>query len=121
MISAAELEIQRKLTMAFVNADPETIVLTRREKVEDGAGGFTLQDSPPEQQTVRMVPQSDKVPVSSTLDGERKRPEFIIVAMPLADIRRYDTFDFRGTTYQVSHVHDCPEYEFKADVVTYVG
>lgn len=119
MISAVELGIMTAQTKAFIDADYEDIVIEPREtKTSDGAGGWTMVSGPDLAPVrVRLIPQSDKVPEQSSLEGRRKAPEFVLVALPGADIQRYDRFNWRGNTWEIAQVHDKPEYELKGDVV----
>lgn len=123
MIPTAERKIMERQTLAFVLADAEEITIAPREgRISDGAGGWVAQQGAPMLPlTVRLIPQSDKVPEAVALEGRRPIPEYILMAMPGVNIERYDTFEWRGRTWQVSHVHDKPEYEFKADVVIHNG
>jgi hypothetical protein len=119
---SAELALQITMTEAFILADAVEIQLLRREKVSDGAGGFTLSDPQelPGVQTFRLIPQSDKVPEVSTSDGRRANVEYILLALPDADLQRYDLFDWEDIRWEIAQIHMKPDYERKGDVVQYV-
>lgn len=124
MTRAAELGIMIRHTAQFIAADPETIMVTPAEaRLADGAGGFTIQKGEPFERTVRLLPQSDKVPVISTWEGTRERVEYILLDVPEAKLllMKDDTFAWRGQVWKISQIHDKPDYEFKADVVLYGG
>lgn len=118
-----ELELQITMTEAFILADAVELQLLRREKQPDGSGGYTFTDPVPldNVQTFRLIPQSDKVPEISTSDGRRANPEFVLLAMPDADLQRYDLFDWAGDRWEIAQIHLKPDYERKGDVVQYVG
>ncbi|QPX62562.1 head-to-tail stopper [Arthrobacter phage Wollypog] len=119
MISDAEYNMQLRQTRAFIAADSTDIVINPRTAREsDGAGGFRdVAGEPLAAISVRLVPQSDKVPVAAVVEGRRAIPEMVLVALPDADIRRYDTFVWGDKTWKVDFLHDKPEYELKADLV----
>lgn len=124
MISALELQICTTQTAAFVAADAETIVVTPAPtRVSDGAGGHTLTAGTPFEEIVRLIPQSDKVPVVGTWEGTREKVEYILISVPDAANRLFkdSVFSWRGQSWKISQIHDKPDYEFKADVVLDVG
>lgn len=123
MIPAYELAMAKRQTQAFINADVESIVIEPRvERVSDGAGGWVEQPGAPLPPiSVRLIPQSDAVPAAAALEGSRPTPDFVLVAMPDADIQRYDRFSWRDKVWDIEYVHEKPEYEFKADVVVHAG
>lgn len=120
MLNAVELQLQTAATVAFILADPEEIVLVRRTKTSDGAGGFTI-GSPASlvEQTARLVPQSDKVPEITGSDGRSARPEWVIMMEPGSDMARYDRFTWRGAEWEIAQMHYKPDYEVKGDVIKY--
>lgn len=117
-LSAPELALQISATEAFVLADAETLSMQAWDKTADKAGGFKLtKDGLPRDITARLIPQSDKVPEIQTSDGKYARIEYVLMATPGTDVRRYDTFLHEGELYRVEQIHRKPEYEIKADCV----
>jgi len=113
-----------KGTVAFVAADPETISITPpAARVSDGAGGYTTTDGTPFAATVRLIPQSDKVPVVATWEGNREKVEYILIGHPdlRATIVKGSTFAWRGQEWRIAQLHDKPDYECKADVILHGG
>lgn len=123
MISQRELSVMSRQTKAFIDADYEEISIEpRTNRVSDGAGGWLeTPEAPGLPIRVRMIPQSDNVPAAASPEGSRPIPDFVLMAMPGTNIERYDTFDWRGKTWEVSYVHEKPEYELKADVIIHAG
>lgn len=119
MISDLEMRIQKRNTQAFIDGDSEEIVIRPRStRTPDGAGGWvdgTGPALPP--QTVRIVPVNRVQDVLFPVEGRRDDIKYTIVAMPEADIQRYDVFDWRGDTWKVDRIHNKPDYELKADMV----
>lgn len=117
MLSPNELAAQIRSTEAFVDADPVDLSIYRSTRVSNGAGGY-VKSTPALTGTVRcrLIPQSDRVPEVSTLDGRLLRPKFVLMASPGVNVERGDTFTF-GSEYEIAAVHEGPEYAFKADVV----
>lgn len=124
MSAATELAALAAGTRAFVAADPEIITLQNPvARVADGAGGWTETAGPDYIETVRLIPQSDKVPVTATWEGAREKVEYVMMAEPEARdrIEKGATFIWRGQTWLVAQLHDKPAYEFKADVILHAG
>jgi hypothetical protein len=119
MISTKEMEAMVRITRAFIAADSSEIVIAPRTSREsDGAGGWrNVPGEPLPAISVRLIPQSDKVPAAIAVEGARPVPDFILMAEPGADIQRYDTFHWRGRTWKIDFIHDKPDYELKADVI----
>ena len=117
-MDAAELELNKEATLAFILADPEDITLLRPHKVSDGAGGFKLgSPTPLITQTGRLIPQSDRVLEVRNSNGRMAMPEFVLLLPAEADLLRYDTFVWRGATWEIAQVHTKPDYELKGDVI----
>lgn len=124
MTRPAELGIMIRQTAMFIAADPETITITpAATKLADGAGGFTETPGTPFERTVRLIPQSDKVPEVSTWEGTRARIEYILLDVPDGRplLPTGSVFDWRGRTWKIHQAHDKPDYEFKADVIVHDG
>lgn len=119
MIGAIELDLQRKLTNSFISADEEQIVLTRRTKVSDGAGGHTFTDEPLPAQGLRLIPQQDTDREVQTADGKMVKPRYVLLGRHTADMQRDDTFAWQDSQYKLGDVED-KQYEIKGEVI-YVG
>ena len=48
-------------------------------------------------------------------------PELYLLAMPDANIQRYDKFSWHGIDWQIDEIHFKPDYEMRCDVVRYVS
>lgn len=117
-------KIMTKSTLAFIEADPEALVLQRPGTVSsDGAGGKITANGTPLECVVRLIPQSDKVPTTATWEGTRANVEYVLMADPALrpSIPKGSTFEWHGKTYLIAQIHDKPTYEFKADVILHVG
>lgn len=119
-MNSIELDLQMSATRAFILADAEDVNFLRSVRTSDGAGGFV---SGPEvmiaTQTVRMIPQSDKVLEVTGSDGRRAIPEWVILMDPGSDMKRYDRFTWRNIVWEVAEIHTKPDYELKGDVIRY--
>lgn len=117
-MALTEQEILAQGTWAFILADPVSLQLRRRNRNEDGAGGFSITDGTwVAAQTFRLIPRSDKVPEVTTSDGKTAQPEFTILGTPESIMERYMRFLYNGRTYEIAQVHNGPAYERKGDVV----
>jgi hypothetical protein len=112
------LEVQRRLTSAFIAALPTVITLTPRSKVKQPAGGWTLLEGTPRApQTMTLVEQTglDGQPLPrTTLDGVERVVSFEIVAEWDAAIARWDVFTHQGKDWEVIDLYFDNGYEKRA-------
>lgn len=117
-----ELEMQRRMTHAFIQADPVEIVLWRQTKVPNGSGGFVL--GPPTSlpsQTFKAIPQNHQLEERQTTDGVMVRPDSVLIGHWDANIVRGDWFvDVEGNRFDVVYVGEKRDYETRAEL-TYRG
>lgn len=114
-----ELRMQRKQTLAFIIANPTSIILSRVDVVRDPSGGYVR--SPPfslPAQQMRLDPVATSTSaVRRTVDGIEVEVEFQLIAHYTADIRRGDWFYREGIKYEVVFVDITKaDYETQAEV-----
>lgn len=117
-----ELEIHRKNTKVFIDADPITLVLVPHALEKDAGGGRKLVPGEArEEQVFRLIPMTDVMPTVQTVDGVQLTPTYILLGEHDCVMGRWDKFSLNGDDYQiVSPIR--PEhtvtsiYERKADV-----
>lgn len=123
MSSALEQKVQRRLTSAFIDADPLQVTVSRRERVPNGSGGFRL--GPPSSlspQKGRLIPSQYQLPDRETANGTIASPGSVLVMEWNADIKRFDEFtDANGFVFQVVWVYEKRDYETKCELVTLRG
>lgn len=119
-LSDTELEVQQRLTDAFIGADYRDVVILRRPRSSDGAGG-TLVGEPVSlyPQRFRLLPQEDGATARTTADGESATPEFMLMGPVSSDLQRFDEFVLDGRRFQVVYI-DNRQYEVKGEA-TYLG
>lgn len=109
-------EMHLRQTDAFVATNPVSVRFIRKERLDDGAGGFTL--GPPRTlltQKMRMIPVSE---VSrTTADGQQVLVVNALVGTPPIDVQEGDTFVLDGTPFQVVSVNQIPEWRVSAEIV----
>lgn len=97
-----ELEINRLNTRAFIDADPVVLVLTPNVKQKTAGGGKKMMPGTARlPQKFRMIPQGDVQPSVQTPDGIQLTPTFVLMGDWLVDMERWDTFKFKGHSYQI--------------------
>lgn len=118
-----ELEHQRRNTKAFIDADPLTLELIRKPRIDTADGGWKFGEPttvPP--QVLRLIPQSDVMPLVQTPDGVQLTPSYVLLGEWTADIQRWDAFAVGGVKFMIvspirPDVRIKPNaYEQKADV-----
>jgi hypothetical protein len=121
MITKPELELQRKLTLAFIAADPQTITILRPARTDDGAGGtVTGASTPLPPQTFRLLPQEDGATARTTAEGQTATPEYALLGRWDANLKRFDEFLIEGRRYQIVFITENRQYEVKGEA-TYLG
>lgn len=122
---ALEAQVQRRLTLAFIAADPKSISIVRKVKEPNGSGGFrwvhdsAAPDLPP--QEMRLIPANRQLQERETPLGTKVSADMTLMAAHDADLKRFDEFVDQGITYQVLWVHEKRVYETKAEVLTLRG
>lgn len=113
-----ELRLQRRNTNAFIAADPYEIVLVRRVRFLNAAGGVTKgNETILPAQILRLLPQEDGATERVTAEGERATPEYMLLGRYDADMQRFDIFEFDGRRYQIVWISENRQYEIKGEVV----
>lgn len=118
MIGAVELAAQRNITAMFIAADPIDVVLLRRPRTDDGAGGKSI-GAPVSQpsQRFRLLPQEDGATARTTADGETATPEFMLMGAYNANMQRFDEFVLDdGRRFEIVYI-DNRQYEVKGEAV----
>lgn len=121
---AAELNIQRKNTKVFIDADPVSIRLKResRTATEDGGHRKNADGPPMDPQIFRLIPITDQMPVIQTPDGFQRTPTYVLLGTYDCDMDIWDKFTLNGINYQIVSpirpVHSKDSvYQRKGDVV----
>jgi hypothetical protein len=117
-VTGVDLATQRKLTLAFIDQIPATIVFIPRSKEKAPSGGFVWKDGlPRDPQVVTFIETSAQGgwprPVL-TLDGVERVAEMQIVAAWDATIAVHDVFTHQGKEWEVIGVFYDNGYEARA-------
>jgi hypothetical protein len=117
-IATGELRVQRNLTLWFLKADGRNIVLQRRTRTPDGAGG-TLVGEPVSlvPQCFRLLPQEDGATARTTAEGEIATPEYMLMGRWDANMQRFDEFVADGRRYQIVFITENRQYETKGEAI----
>lgn len=106
----SELDIQRRLTRAFINTQPVMITLTPRTRTKTSTGGVLMTDGVPRgPQKLRLVEPGDsggRLPIRAA-DGLEREVEYILLGEHTAEIGKYDIFTYAGSRWEVAALmHD---------------
>lgn len=115
MIGMQGVATLKKQTRWFINQNPTSVVLNRKTKVDDGAGGSTYTTKPLDPQTVRLIESNPVNVTTRNVSGSMDLPQRFIVATADADVIEGDTFTDQGNKYRVGYVLRRP-YELTAEV-----
>ena len=95
----------RVTTRAFINDDPQTIVLKRQVKVRKPGGGHDFPKVPIAPQVFRFINQDISSGLATGIDeGTARRFSYVLVGLHDADIDINDTFELNGIEYQVMSI-----------------
>ncbi len=113
----------RRQVDAEIKADPVTIILTRKPKLADGAGGWTWGTEVPQPPlTVRITPAKRRLSdmLQNTEIGDIVRSPYVVLGYHDANIQRDDTFQWNGDTFVVKSTEVKNEVQTLAQV-DYLG
>lgn len=117
--SAEELRLNRFLTDQFIAMDPTPIILMRRGKVDNGAGGWRWgAPAPVTSQAFKLIPQGGSVNgKTETADGTERKYDFVMLGSWNADVEIGDYWvDADGSHWTVEGFIPHNEYETRAGV-----
>jgi hypothetical protein len=121
MLAPAELAIQIKNTIYFINCNPTQLRLTPRTKHKDGSGTRWTNGEPRPPQTVRLIDQStarNTIPGRvQASDGVERLTDFILLAAPDAIIELWDFWTDDTGIWEVAEMYPSNQYEIRAAVV----
>lgn len=116
----SEIDIQRKLTLAFIDTAPVMINLVPRVRAKQPAGGFSFQDQTPRgPQRMRLVEPSGLPILLTGSDGVQREMEMILLGRWDCDLEKYDIFDFGGRAYEVAQLYFPNGWEQRAEVIRF--
>lgn len=112
-----DLVTLRKQTKAFIDEEPRSIALQRKDITPDGEGGVqhTILSLPA--QIFNLITQATSAQVARrTMDGEEVFPEFVLLGEYNADMKNGDWFLIDGIKYEVVYVRLERRYETWGEV-----
>lgn len=122
MATAAELQIKRRQTLAFIAANPYAVTLIPRVEVRTGAGGRVGSDGPPRlPQTLRLIDQSSASGNSPgalrSQDGLQRKGTHMLLGPYDASMALGDHWTSGGKQYHISELLPDNGYEKRGMVV----
>lgn len=98
----ANLALNRKLTRAFIAANPVTLVLTPRTREKKPAGGWAwAEGTPRDPQTLTLIePRTDPLP-TVTVDGVERVVRFTLLGAHDSLLDTGDIFSHQGKDWEV--------------------
>lgn len=94
----------RRQNAARIAVDPVDLVLTRREKVDNGAGGFKLIDSDLPPQRCRLVRNQRGQGVIQTNEARAVKEEWLLQSLPGFDVQLHDQFSTEIGEWEVTSI-----------------
>lgn len=122
MISnTTELEVDRRNTAAFIDADPTVLVLTPRIQQKTTTGGFQWVDQPPrDPQRFKIIESNSRARTDvRVIGGTQHQVEFTLLGNWNAVIGAHDIFEYRGSEWEVLSLEYFNGYEQRAAVIRY--
>jgi hypothetical protein len=119
MMAGFEEHIQKRNTLAYLDADAEWVTLSRNAMpAADGSGGYTAGGTTPlDPQEFVLTTTNRQLPIRRTVDGLEVSPEYIMTGRWDADIQAGDWFFRNGVKFEVVFVHLDRSYETTAEVM----
>lgn len=113
------LRVLIEQTQKFIEENPSDVVLTRTERADDEAGGYTDGDLVPvPAQRVRLVPANPSAAVEvRNTSGEVVKTAYSMVGLPNANVKENDSLMIDGLRYEVAQAVVIGGYVFRAELV----
>lgn len=117
-----ELQQQRRMTLAEINAAPTMVAFQRQDYIDDLSGGQKPSGTPQTltAQRITLMSPTTQLPERRTSVGITVQPSYLLKAKWDADVERFDWFYIDGVKYEVVFIHPDRRYQTKAEVV-YLG
>jgi hypothetical protein len=117
-LSTSEVATQRRLTTAFINRLPTTVILTPRARQKSPTGGVKwVEGEARDAQTMTLIElgtaAGNPEPVK-TVDGIERTVQFELLGEWDAELARYDTFTHQGKDWEVIDLFYDNGYERRA-------
>jgi len=120
-MDALELSIHIENTAAYIGYKPTVVTLTPETRTPTPSGGYKTSDLPPRlPQTFRVIELGANVtpPILTLTDGKQRSPEFLLLALPTADVAVDDHWTASdGREWSVGDIVRDNLYEIRALVV----
>lgn len=107
VLSHTERIMARRQIDALIRSDAVDIVLNRKTKVDDGAGGWKYGPSTPlKSQTVAIIPLKRRMTefLINTELGDLPQLPYVIIGYPDLDVEKDDTFTWQGDKFTVETI-----------------
>jgi hypothetical protein len=115
-----EIDIQRRLTVAFIDSRPVMIDLVPRVRAKQPTGGFAFQELAPRgPQKMRLIEPSGLPILLSGSDGVQRELEMILLGRWDCDLEKYDVFNYSGQSYEVAQLYFFNGWEQRAEVIRF--
>lgn len=107
-MTPAELRAHRRITRAYIQAEPFLVVLTRTTKEETAAGGWIEKplNPPLDPQVVRIIPFKRRM-TNAKIDsqfGDIHYLDWSLLGLHDLDVQESDRFEWRGNYIEVKTV-----------------
>lgn len=124
MSNTSELRINRRNTLAFIQARPLALSLIPQQRTKTASGGFVYLPMPPRaEQTFRLIEQASAYGNNPGLlqasDGKQRRVQFQLLGTWDSTIAVYDYWVMGGLRYEVVELLPFNNYERRGQVVQY--
>lgn len=123
-MNATERLMARRQVAAEIRTDPVQIALIRREKIDDGAGGWRWgPESVQAPQTFLIMPAKRRMGdmITNTELGDVINYPYVLLAHHDADVLRDDHFYWQGDLFRVDTLHIKEEVSKTAMIDYYAG
>jgi hypothetical protein len=121
-----ELEVQRKLTEAYINTMPVVLILIPRAEVRNSSGGTILvEQAPREPQTMRFIEYTTQYgegpEPNSAPEGKQRLSQYEIQAKWDAVMDVNDIFTYENDRWEIIELYYFNGWEKRARVWRYGG
>lgn len=113
-VVSEETIANRRITQAFIEANPTVVTLTPRTRYRMATGAWKWQSGTPRADQLMRIIEQGPPEVLTVEDGTQRRIDYVLLAAWDATVAKGDIFTYAGDPVEVVEVYHANGYEIRA-------